>query len=135
MTFRFKVLQPANGAFREELTITSKHAIDHWRLSFLIPGAKITYVQGGSLQRMPRGGVTVSPYDPQAYEHDRPNGGMPSGGDGQYGTGQRPPGSHPGRGGGTRNSEHEVIITVFGTGSPGRPIDCTFNGASCTFSS
>ncbi len=134
LTFRFNVLWQQNGAFAETFTITSKHAIERWQLSFKIPGAKITRVVGGSLQWLPHGRVIVSPYHPQANDHDEPNGGMPGGGDSQYGVGLRTSGSGRADNGKGRHQRHEVTITVFGTGSPGQPTDCSFNGASCTFS-
>ncbi len=129
LTFRFKALQHAHGRFAELITITGKRPIESWRLSFVIRGAHITYVQGGWLTRQPRGhGVTVWAYNPQSDDRGRPNGGAPGGGY-QSGAGHRTPVAVP------AGDAHEVRFTVYGTGSPGQPVDCAYDGVSCSFSS
>lgn len=132
LTFKYTVERQAHDQFGELITIWGKHPIEHWRLSFVIPGTKIWFVTGGNWSQTAKDGGTVSAYSSQEGKHRSPDGAGPGGGFNQDGFGQ-PAGTDPYPAGDPRSGQYGINIWVEGYGSPGRPADCKYDGQSFTF--
>jgi hypothetical protein len=136
LAFSYHVLWHEQGKFGALIMITGRHAIEHWRLSFEMPGTQISAVDGGSWQPEARGaGAIVSGYGWQDAYVGRHSADGPGGGFDQRDAGPGMSSNDPFGGGGPRGRQHELRILVQGQGSPSWPVNCSYNGASCTFGS
>jgi hypothetical protein len=124
VTLKYSPLWHGNGKFAATITISGKHPLGSWRLSFTMPGTQITYVWGASWQPSAQqdGGIATPSQGPS------PSPG-PTG---------RPGGGHGGR---TQNdaaadgSDHpgQVTFWISGTGNPSTPVNCSYDGKACSF--
>jgi len=104
ITFRLQWQQ--GGAFGALMTVQADHDIAGWTLAFAIPGARISHVIGAGWQPSSsgNGGTATDPAGGQVHSYQGSQG-QPS-----------------------RDSARFLIIAQ---GSPTRPADCLFDGASC----
>ncbi len=104
----FQVQWQQGGAFGALVTVRADHDISGWTVAFAIPAARISHVLGASWQPSATG-----------------NGGTatdPAGGQGRSGQGGQSP-----------SPEDSARFVIIANGSPARPVDCVFDGASCHF--
>ncbi|HXW88082.1 MAG TPA: hypothetical protein VEJ42_07465 [Streptosporangiaceae bacterium] len=127
LTFRYAVDWQDHGAFQMVLTVTAKHAIGNWHLSFVIPGATRVSVVGAAWKPSGTDGGTASGTtngtgsSPHGAAHsDWPWPGPSSSADA--------PGGHGG------DQPDSVSLIVHGFGVPAAPTNSAFNGAPCQFS-
>jgi hypothetical protein len=120
LTFTFAVPWQQNDGFQALITVRGKHLPATWRLEFTMPGTHIRYVIGAQWQPSPNGdgGTAFAPQFGGGQGQDQ-NYGQDDG----YGP-------NPG---GYRRQGGSISILVMGSGTPGTPTNCVFNGASCTF--
>lgn len=119
VTLKYSPVWPGPGGFSAVITITSKHPLGSWRLSFEMPGAQITQVGGAAWTPLPAAdGGTLTPYRGRAAQPG-PGGSLP-------GVNANAAAADKGAG--------EVKIWITGTGKPSTPVDCSFDGKSCSFS-
>lgn len=118
MTFRYQVEErSAWYGFSMLITIHAQHSLSAWNLSFVIPGAKSVYVSYGALWK-PSGanGGTASSYA-----------GTESAGYAQISAHESGADAEASRTG------YTVQFQVRGTGTPGAPTDCYYEGVRCSF--
>jgi hypothetical protein len=111
LKFRVTVLWRRSDGFGAFVTVSGPDLPTAWRLTFDLPGARIQRVIG-ALWQPAASGPGGTAYSQTSGE---PNGtGTPGDGDQAAAAGT-------------------ISFLVFGTGSPGAPTGCVFNGFSCTF--
>lgn len=115
LTFRYTVNWDDHGPFEMVLTVTGKHAIGAWQLTFVIPGATAVSVVGANWQPSGTDGGTASGTTLGASHGTQLSAAV----DGHHG--------HDGQ-------QNVVSVVVQGTGQPKAPTGCVFNGATCQFS-
>jgi len=120
LTVTYAVVSSQQGRFSVVITVTSRHAIRNWTLAFSMPGDQIIGVLGASWQATGSASGIASP------------GGSASAGGGQ--PPQGPGGGRPGSPAGHRHG-HSISFMVTGTGQPAVPVGCSFDHASCSFTS
>jgi hypothetical protein len=135
VTVSYDVVWHAHGKFTAVITITSKHELGRWRLSFRIPGTKVKSVVGARWKPSARrDGGTAWPL-PVSHSAARGAGreGGPSVSDStsQSGGGSADHAAGDAQGGSARS--YKAWFVIEGVGSPARAVDCTYNGESCTF--
>jgi hypothetical protein len=123
VTLKYRPRWDGNGKFAATITITGKHPLGSWQLSFTMPGTQITDVWGAAWQPLPQqdGGIASPSQGPP-----------PVGPSGQAGNNAVPFGND----GPAQGSDHpgEVTFWISGTGKPSTPVDCRYDGKSCSFS-
>ena len=108
LTFGYYVHQTADGNFVMMIRVTGKRPIKGWHLAFVLSGDRIQLVRGADWQAAGSDGGTASPLTgDQSGDRDGHHGGVLD---------------KPG-----------VIFWVIASGTPARPTQCRFDGASCTF--
>ena len=114
MTFSYFVVPSPDGQFTIRISVTGKHAIKAWRLSFVLPGDRIGSVSGADWQRISRDSGTASGEGGQA---------------GQWtGYGPDPQGHSAGD-----DQPYGFTFLVSGAGRPVAPTRCRYDGQACAF--
>jgi hypothetical protein len=115
LTFSYYVLPSQDGRFTIRISVVGQHAIKDWRLSFVLPGDRIREVWGAHWHRTRPDSGTVS------------GGSQPgqSNGNGQGDGSQFGPDAH----------QYGFTFLVSGSGQATKPMNCVYNGQSCTFTS
>jgi hypothetical protein len=112
LTFSYYVLPSQHGRFMIRISVVSQHAIKDWRLAFVLPGDRIRQVWGARWHRT------------------RPDSGTVSGGS------QPEQSNGNGQGDGSQfgpaGQQYGFTFLVSGSGQPTRPMNCVYNGQSCT---
>jgi hypothetical protein len=116
LTFSYVVLWHSHGRFGVMISVTGRHRPSEWKLTFVMPGDRISAVMGADWQPSGASAGTAS---------------APSG----SAQGQWPGANHRDPGGPDAQDQRDGIsFLVVGRGRHVVPTSCTFNGASCTFS-
>jgi hypothetical protein len=118
VTVRFRIITYGQGGFIGVITVRGQARLSDWSLGFVIPGASIRGVWGAKWQADARGDGGVAeqapgqlPGRPQQQQQSESGGPLSS-----------------------RTGAKVARILVFGSGLPGKPAACTFDGRSCVFS-
>jgi hypothetical protein len=124
LSFTFSVPWQQNGGFQALIVVRGKHVPATWRLAFTMPGTHIRYVIGAQWQPSPGGDGGTAFASQQQFGGGGHGQGQGNGqGYGDYGQDQD----------GHRRPGGSISILVMGSGSPGTPTNCVFDGSSCTF--
>ena len=99
--------------------VSGKHIPQRWRLAFTIPGLQVKGAAFADWTESSSDSGTATP----PYGAGRHRSG------GQHGGDSPPKLSHSGPGG----KRGSFAFVIFGTGTPGTPTGCTYDGAACTF--
>jgi hypothetical protein len=105
VTVEYELLSSHANHFMAVMLIVSRHPLGGWQLKFSVPRATIDDIMWAQWRSDGRGGVIV--------------------------TGSPAPWS--GSGSADKSAADEARIIVIGTGTPGWPVGCRFDGASCHF--
>jgi hypothetical protein len=103
VTVEYELLTSVRGQFTAVIQIISRHSLGRWQLKFSLPHATVADVWWAKWQSDGRGGVTVA--------------GSPA----------------PWSVSADHSAADQARIVVVGTGTPGWPAGCRFDGASCRF--
>ncbi len=114
LTFGYFVTPAAHGNFAVIISVTGKHVIKNWKLSFVLPGDHILYVGGAQWKADGGGGGVASPLSNDS--------GQWHGGTGGQGHGHI-----------TEPGQLLLGFTVIASGKERGPAHCRFDGAACTF--
>jgi hypothetical protein len=117
MSFWYQVLDRTQSGFIMQITITASHSLGPWRLSFVIPGATGVYVPDARWKPSGTNGGTASNYFSGTESSDyAPISGYQSGG-----------------AAGSSRYGYTVQFQVRGSGTPGVPTHCFYDGVACQF--
>jgi len=105
--------------FSLSVTVSGKHIPQRWRLAFTIPGVQVQGAVFANWTASTSDSGTARP----TYEAGWPGSGGRQNGDSSHGL--------SGAGLGGQRGRFEFVI--FGTGTPGQPTGCTYDGDACTF--
>lgn len=122
LTFSYVVIPADHGNYAVIISVTGKHAIKNWKLSFVLPGARILYVIGAQWKADGSDGGVASPGSDNAQWRG-------PGAEGDQGN------QVSDRGDGDTSGHGQLLagFTVIASGKAVGPSHCYYDGAACTF--
>jgi len=123
LTFRYFETPAGHGNYAVIITVTGKHVVKNWKLSFVLRGDHILYVSGA---QWTADGADRGVASPLSGDSGQRNGGS-GGGQGDQGSGQASQGHI------TEPGQLLLSFTVIASGKERGPAHCRFDGAACAF--